>query len=172
MLKRSKISLMAFISVSLVIIILISLYPDFFVNADGTGLDLTNTLNIDDSFLTSESLNISSSCLYSDSSTEAIDSYSSLVSNNIYFDNIYTNPVSTYISSNNCDKYVSFFDQSSGYGSIAFCPCNDSCFVVINRSYFRVYLSFSSGGSSSDRYSFTIVIVLIYFDFDYFFLIL
>ena len=33
MLKRSKISLMAFISVSLVIIILISLYPDFFVNA-------------------------------------------------------------------------------------------------------------------------------------------
>ena len=53
MLKRSKISLMAFISVSLVIIILISLYPDFFVHA-ADNLTFASDFDISDEPLTIE----------------------------------------------------------------------------------------------------------------------
>ena len=51
MLKRSKISLMAFISVSLVIIILISLFPNFFVQAARIepAFNFVNDFGLDDS---------------------------------------------------------------------------------------------------------------------------
>lgn len=135
MLKRSKISLMAFISVSLVIIILISLYPDFFVNAEEGSFSCIDSWNVsEDSFQRSD-FEFSSTGI--SNSSNHVDYYNSCYENGFNIGGIYEPYVSTMTSNYSLVNYFSFYDNVDDFIRVG--GATEDSFIVCNRNYFCVY---------------------------------
>ena len=136
MLKRSKISLMAFISVSLVIIILISLYPDFFVHAQDSSA--TNFIDMwdmsEDTFLRSD-FDYSSGGISNNQSYNNL--YNTVYSNGFPIGDLWVSDFQ-YLSSNyDLTNYFCAYDSIDG--GIYVGGCSADSIIVCNPNEFRVY---------------------------------